>query len=421
MAPWPNARRTERAMMVAAVCAAMGCEPVTLRLPEAPPAPTTAPAPVTPVETGACSTPCMGGRRCEAGACVPHWLPIRAPEVADREARTGQYAVWTGEEVIVWGGHDPDDASASGVRGDGFRFDPTRGEVRVLPATAAPAARWQDGQQTAVWDGRAMIILGGITASGEAHDSAAYVPSLDAWERVPASPVRASGLSAVFTGNEVLVWSAAVMGGASGAALRAGASGWAVLPSLAASAPREGHTAVWTGAEMLVWGGYESGALRDDGLRYAPSKGRSRPMGTARAPSARRRHTAVWTSSEMLVFGGQVDGERAIAEAAAYVPAVDQWREMLPAEGAPSPRWGHVAAWDGSGMVVWGGTDGAAVRADGAVFDPVEGTWRAMPPLPEGSRGRWGAAAVWTGRELLILGGTEGRPTLDPLGWRYQP
>lgn len=57
--------------------------------------------------------------------------------------------------------------------------------------------------------------------------------------------------------------------------------------------------------------------------------------------------------------GSRVGGGGTLGDGAAHDPAAQMWRP-LPAEGAPSARYGHGAVWTGEEMLVWGG-DGAGV------------------------------------------------------------
>ena len=54
--------------------------------------------------------------------------------------------------MIVWGGED-----GSGYFNDGGRYNPAANSWTALPTTGAPAAR----EHTAVWTGSEMIVWGG--------------------------------------------------------------------------------------------------------------------------------------------------------------------------------------------------------------------------------------------------------------------
>jgi hypothetical protein len=76
-------------------------------------------------------------------------------------------AVWTGEEMIVWGGGD----QRSGNLSTGGRYNPV-GDVWVATANAgAPSSR---GLATAVWTGEGMLIFGGSTGGAEAYNDLYY-------------------------------------------------------------------------------------------------------------------------------------------------------------------------------------------------------------------------------------------------------
>ncbi len=259
-------------------------------------------------EAPACPHDCVGGRRCESGACVPHWLPILATEGINDAPRVGHFSVWTGREVLVWGGRAPGAAASS--YGDGVRFDPQTGELRAMSRIDAPTARFQEGD-TAVWTGQEMLVLGGRNAQGLLRDVSGYSPSLDRWRVLSSAGAARAPLTALVTGAEVLVLDRTSAGVE---ALRLLPGGFAATPASSATAIRAGHSALWTGAEVIVWAGAdESGEVRADGYRYVPTRARWRAVRDAGAARARRAHTAVWSSSEMLVFGGQDRAGHAIS------------------------------------------------------------------------------------------------------------
>lgn len=399
-----------------------GCSPVRLdlgRLPDASQSVETDAGPEPSRDAGACAKACLGGRACVAGECLPHWIPVEGAEIANDAPRVGHFAVWTGTEVIVWGGHDPRTGRAASVFGDGFRFDPVHDTMRVLSGTQSPPARFRDGEQTAVWTGREMIVWGGRSASGALSDGWAYVPESDRWRPLGSAPFGAASLTVVFTGTDLLVWSERAPG-ASGLRFDLSTGLWMPTVSPSTLQQRRGHSAIWTGTEMVAWGGREEGgdALRD-GWRYLPSRERWRAVDVSTAPEGRWDHTAVWSGEEMLIFGGASSGNRVLSLGAAYVPAADRWR-ALSLRGSPSARVGHVAVWDGREMIVWGGTDGTEILSDGARYDPVDDAWRPVEGSPLVG-GRNGAQAVWTGAELIVVGGDNGEARLDPIAWRYQP
>jgi hypothetical protein len=94
---------------------------------------------------------------------------VALPGTSAPSARSGHSAVWTGTEMIVWGG-----ASGGAPVNSGGRFNPTVGLWEPISTASAPAARTQ---HTAVWAQGSMLVFGGTDSSyAPLSDIAAYVP-----------------------------------------------------------------------------------------------------------------------------------------------------------------------------------------------------------------------------------------------------
>jgi hypothetical protein len=110
--------------------------------------------------------------------------------------------VWSGREVIVWGGMGADGATLD----DGAAFDPVTGGWRVIaPAPVVP--RLSAGS---VWTGTEMLIWGGSSAwsGGQSlKDGAAYDPEADTWRRLADGPFDTwdYGAGSIWTGEELVV------------------------------------------------------------------------------------------------------------------------------------------------------------------------------------------------------------------------
>src|SRR5437016_2950636 len=89
---------------------------------------------------------------------------------AARELHT---AVWTGSEMIVWGGTD-----FSGVLNTGGRYNPGTDSWTATSTTNAPAGR---SNHTAVWTGTEMIVWGGLGSSGVLNTVGRYNPGTHSW------------------------------------------------------------------------------------------------------------------------------------------------------------------------------------------------------------------------------------------------
>jgi hypothetical protein len=180
-----------------------------------------------------------------ANACTDQWGATSTFQVPS--VRTSHAAIWTGSEMIVWGGW-----GGGPVLNTGGIYNPTTDSWTGTSTTNAPTGR---ENPTAVWTGREMIVWGGYGGSN-LNTGGRYNPSTNSW-------------IATSTTN--------------------------------APSGRSLHTAVWTGSAMVVWGGGDDTADLNTGGRYNPSTNTWTATSTTNAPSARAQQTAVWTGSEMIV------------------------------------------------------------------------------------------------------------------------
>ncbi len=241
------------------------------------------------------------------------------------EGLGGAVTVWTGRQVLMWGGGCCGDDVAVGAA-----YTPETDTWRRLPAS--PLAGRQHTVGT--WTGTELIIVGGSTADGKVfRDAAAYNPATRSWRRLPAMPEPRGGATATWDGSEVLVIGGRGAAGASddvrvnadGVAYNPANNRWRRLPAMESS--RMDHTAVWTGRDLLVWGGRTlrtgSWTAPAHGLAYDPASNRwsALPKSPLRGRSG---HVAVWTGTQMLIWGGyparQTDPQQHFVDGAAYTP-----------------------------------------------------------------------------------------------------
>ncbi|HEV7903226.1 MAG TPA: Ig-like domain-containing protein, partial [Pyrinomonadaceae bacterium] len=269
----------------------------------------------------------------------------------------------------VWGVND-----FSTGPGQGGRYNPQTDSWRPVTTSGAPVNR---SYFTGVWTGTEMIIWGGQSNDATLQNTGGrYNPSTDTWR-----PTNTSGApqaryihTAVWTGSEMIVW------GGSGEGLTHFNTGgrynpandtWRPTSTVGAPEPRRFHTAVWTGAEMIVWGGRigdynDSDGLFNTGGRYNPSTDAWTPTTTAGAPTPRFKHSAVWTGELMIVWGGIAQNAfmgftGSTNTGGRYQPQTNAWTPTSTLR-APGRRHEHIAFWTGTGMLVWGGyaEDGSA-------------------------------------------------------------
>ena len=339
------------------------------------------------------------------------WLPTSLASVpAPRQIHS---AVWTGSEMIVWGG------DGATVLNTGGRYNPT-GDTWTPTSLGAnvPTPRYY---HAAVWTGTEMIIWGGGNYPSLPTTGGRYNPATDTWTPTFSGvgvPIARADHTAIWTGNEMIVW-----GGGHGYVENSGSrynpatdvwtptSVGGEVPS-----PREYHSAVWTGTEMIVWGGFDGSARINSGGRYDPAEDAWSVMSDVNVPPPRGDHTAVWTGSEMIVWGGNTEITY-VATGGRYYPADDRWFATASDSGTPSARSFHTTVWTGGEMIVWGGFNGSQSLNSGGRYNPLTDSWTATSLGTNVPSLRNSHTAIWTGREMIIWGGSGGVNT----GGMYKP
>ena len=148
--------------------------------------------------------------------------------------------------VIVASGPRPD------LVGAGFFQVGTLAETNPWGGTTTINAPSGRSSHTAVWTGTEMIVWGGSNS----NPGWRYDPSTDTWTATSATnaPDGVSGHTAIWTGSEMIVWGGTTSN--PGGRYDPATDRWSATTAInAPSEPRRFHTAVWTGSEMIVWGG----------------------------------------------------------------------------------------------------------------------------------------------------------------------
>ncbi len=130
---------------------------------------------------------------------------LMAAGPASLAARDTFAGVWTGRQLLVWGGYGRSDACTPCLRADGAAYDPDTDSWTPM----APSPLSGRGGQRAVWTGRDMLVWGGFDTAVEG-DGALYNPVDDSWVLLPPVPLHPRQLHAmVWTGRQLLVWGGA--------------------------------------------------------------------------------------------------------------------------------------------------------------------------------------------------------------------
>jgi len=327
--------------------------------------------------------------------------------------RAGHTAVWTGSEMIVWGGY-----YNTFFLNTGGRYDPATDSWTATTTMNAPSARYA---HTAVWTGSEMIVWAGSGCISGCFSATGgrYNPSTDSWTASSTTDAPSARYfhTAIWIGSEMIVWGGAIVGGNinTGGRYNPDTDSWIATSTDNAPSPRAAHTAVWTGSEMIVWGGAIVGGNINTGGRYNPDTDSWIATNTTNAPSARSYHTAIWTGNEMIAWGGAGNGGY-LNTGGRYNPSTDSWA-VSTSTNAPSARYLHTAVWTGSEMIVWGGEDNGNLFNTGGRYNSNTDDWIATSTTNAPSA-REVHTAAWTGSEMIIWGGYN-FPAYFDTGGRY--
>jgi hypothetical protein len=253
-------------------------------------------------------------------------------------------AVWTGSELVLWGGTSPD-------QNDGAAYDPVGDTWRSIPPAPIDTSpqRWS----RAVWTGDEVVVFHGRSA-------AAWDPRSNGWRELPDAPGEVGHV--VWTGDEVIVTRMSIsdrQSDVAGALDPAGGT-WRELPSVGRL---DELTITWTGDELIALGrNVENPGLGIEGRALDSVTDTWREL--SRGPIEARGYGAAWVGDRIVVTNYH-------SEAASYDPLTDTWTElpMLPVgfgeEGAMPIAAGDqdVVIVEGGGLLTVGNRTGAWVPA----------------------------------------------------------
>jgi hypothetical protein len=348
-----------------------------------------------------------------AGCIGDTWTPSNLTSAPD--GRVSHTAVWTGSEMIVWGG---DNCFAGCDLNTGGRYNPSTDSWTATSTTNAPESRVNF---TAVWTGSEMIVWGGYDIHNVLNTGGRYNPATDGWTATSNTnaPDPRYDHTAIWTGSNMIVWGGdnGYNGLNTGARYDPTTDSWTATSTTNAPDARSGPTAVWTGSEMIVWGGQAYYGPLSTGGKYNPITDSWIATSTATAPDARISHTAIWTGREMIVWGGQTNIGGPLNTGGRYDPSNNSWTATS-LTNAPEGRVSHTAVWTGSNMIVWGGGhDFEEFNSGGRYYPDIDRWGSTSTPIAPSARRLH--SVVWTGTEMIVWGGFSYQIGILNTGGRY--
>lgn len=286
------------------------------------------------------------------------WTPVPTSPLSPR---WGASAVWSGEEVVLWGGY----ASEYDALVDGARYDPAAETWTPIPSAPVP----HRGHQEAVWAGGRLLVwvdamIKGLVAGAE------YSPADGTWKRLPPPPDEIRGSEGVAATDDLVYVLGVTYDDSPGhratplvATYDPAARRWAVLPAL--PAPSE---PVFLG--VVEDRAYVFGCAGAYGVAYDDGRGAWEEV----APPPTSAAGTCISSPPLFPSAFPVDNRVAV------------WHLRDARDRGPAP---------------------------GAVFDAAIGTWRPAAPHPMDDLS--GRAAAGDGRVMLWGGGTYFDPPCDEI------
>lgn len=359
------------------------------------------------------------------------WEPL--PD-APIERRLGAGMVWTGEEVIVFGGSNSTEVDGAAA------YDPESRTWREL--ADAPDGL---GLVAPVWTGSEVVALSTNPMDWQdGRPGAVYDPAGDSWRPVADAGYPGLGTATLplWAGDRVVVTGLEVPGqGTVGtAAYDPATDTWTDLPPAPQPIDPPGGV-VWTGDELVYVGGepVDSGPLDTDAflprsmvaLALDPHTGTWRALPAPPVP-AREDMAVAWTGDEVVVVAnsGETDstGPAAHRTTVALDPVSGAWRELPGSPvGVGTAEARPVPVVDG--RLVFPTAQDAEHRP--LVLDP-DGAgrwWYGPPPGATAPAGAW--ANVAAGDQVLLWGGIDvpesiageqpAPPVDGPAGYAFTP
>jgi hypothetical protein len=313
--------------------------------------------------------------------------------------------VWTGRLLFVWGGATG--PSAGALLNDGAVWDSSADEWRMLP----PAPLSARTRASAVWTGRQVIVWGGLDHIGShgshvAADGAAWDPATNSWTPLSVSPLsgRADAIAA-WTGEKLILLGGRPAGPTDaareftdGASFDPTSGTWRMLPNAVSPAGHgiEWATAVMTDHDLLAWSVWANHAQTGPGTttgsgggelyRYDPAADRWNAVPSAPGALADVVE-AYWTGTEVVARGFaswcQCRGSALPEATSTYRPSSNTWTALPP---DPLGADHQLSAWTAGGLLSFDGSGqyGSVRPGDTSTWSLATNKWARLPSAPFG-------------------------------------
>ena len=289
-----------------------------------------------------------GDRSSGQNPLLPLTAGIMYLEEPPLRPRWGPAMVWTGSEIVAWGGQASDGSERTFT--DGAAYNVATRRWRPMAQAPLPGG---ESRPVGVMTGAGVVIAQGANA-------ARWEPATNTWSELPDPPRPVVDLA---TDGTLAVSASA------NAVLDTRDGRWRELPEPPVHLERP--TTAWTGSQLIVVGGPSTAFASAVALAVDPSEGMWRRLATPPDRLHAEALSADWDGERVVVVNYDM-------QAVAYDPRTDQWEQLpdTPArffENAPT----FASPGDGTGV---------AFHALAAVVRTAGGAWVPLPNalLPQG-------------------------------------
>jgi len=138
---------------------------------------------------------------------------------------------------------------------------------------SAPSARYH---HTAVWTGTEMIVWGGYRGAARFNTGGKYNPVSDSWTATSTTSAPSPRFvhGSVRTGTEMIIWGGRGVAKTTtntGGVYNSTTNSWRATSTTGAPSARYEVVAVWAGNEMITWGGYSGSVPYNTGGKLSPA------------------------------------------------------------------------------------------------------------------------------------------------------
>lgn len=336
---------------------------------------------------------------------IPNGISTRswrqpAPTITSApSARQNPISVWTGTEMLIWGGSNPVQVF------DGGRYNPDTDAWSSVSSSNAPTEigfGWTSS-------GDALYVFGGSFGAFQSNIGYIYDWASDTWGLMGqvGGPSARSQAGMTWTGQEVCVWGGVETVVFTNTYLNTGylynpvSQTWTAMSTTAAPVGRQAPMVHYDGNKIVVWGGSANFAPLTDGGIYDPLTDSWTLIPTDPVLANLVGSIQAFIIDDQLIVFGISSGST--IEGGIYNFATQSWTAAN-MTGAPSVRVEYTLIWTGKTLTIWGGRNGGTYYNDGGVFDPATNSWTTFNPANAPSA-RTRAGACWTGEGMLLFGG----------------